>query len=78
MGARRWRWQACVDARDEDRLMELRVAVAKSSHVDRAKHLKQIDDVYADSRIRWKSELETQGKPKTVLGAYSMHAYMHT
>ena len=60
--------QACVDAQDEDRLMELRVAVAKSANPDRAKHLKQIDDVYADSRIRWKSELESQGRPKTVLG----------
>ena len=57
-----------VGAESQLRGLELRVAVAKSANPDRAKHLKQIDDVYADSRIRWKSELESQGRPKTVLG----------
>jgi len=61
--------QCCVDAKDEDRLMELRISVSKSIHQDKNKYLQQIDDVYSDTRIKWHSELETMGPPKTVFGS---------
>ena len=61
--------QCCVDAKDEDLLMDLRLAVSQSQSSHKAKLLQKIDEVYGDNRVKWRSELQKHGTPKTLLGS---------
>ena len=63
--------QCCVDAKDEDLLMDLRLAVSQSQSSHKTKLLQKIDEVYGDNRVKWRSELQKQGTPKTLLGSAS-------
>jgi hypothetical protein len=51
---------ACVELRDEDKLVELRVTIAAQPG-DNERFLEMIDEVYKDKRISWKSEVGLQG-----------------
>jgi len=58
--------QACVDMRDEDKLIELRVAITESGGEVRS-FIQMIDEVYADKRIKWKTDLT--GVTPTLMGS---------
>mmetsp|Transcript_19324 Transcript_19324/g.47419 ORF Transcript_19324/g.47419 Transcript_19324/m.47419 type:complete len:765 (+) Transcript_19324:56-2350(+) len=52
--------QACIDLKDEDRLVELRVRIAQEpNQEDVAHYIQMIDEVYRDTRIKWKTALDT-------------------
>mmetsp|Transcript_42605 Transcript_42605/g.87074 ORF Transcript_42605/g.87074 Transcript_42605/m.87074 type:complete len:893 (+) Transcript_42605:174-2852(+) len=61
--------QACVDLRDEDRLIDLRVRITEESG-DVRPFIQMIDDVYKDTRIKWKTDLSHPAP--TVLGSKTL------
>mmetsp|Transcript_56331 Transcript_56331/g.131934 ORF Transcript_56331/g.131934 Transcript_56331/m.131934 type:complete len:537 (-) Transcript_56331:250-1860(-) len=68
--------QACVDMRDEDRLIDLRVHIASEEQGDTRPYIQMIDEVYKDTRIKWRTDASTTSNKvfgsKTLAGFTSM------